>query len=118
MIDDITEFAKRNILLYADDSVIFDSSDDISALYCSIQTELNNIAIWCASHKLTINIKKTKAVLFTNNNDQELAINDPCKIYLEGEKLEPVPVYKYLGIPLDHKLRFNCQFHETYKLVS
>ena len=30
-INDIVKFAKRNILLYADDSVIFDSSDDISA---------------------------------------------------------------------------------------
>ena len=29
-----------------------------------------------------------------------------------------MPVYKYLGIQLDHKLRFNCQFHETYKLAS
>ena len=36
-INDIVKFAKRNILLYADDSVIFDSLDDISALYTNIK---------------------------------------------------------------------------------
>ena len=25
---------------------------------------------------------------------------------------------KYLGIQLDHNLKFNCQFNETYKLAS
>ena len=117
-INDIVKFAKRNILLYADDSVIFDSSDDISALYTNIQAELNNIVLWCTSHKLTINVKKTKAVLFTNNKEHELAVKNNYNIYLKGEKVDHVPVYKYLGIQLDHNLKFNCQYNETYKLAS
>ena len=47
-INDITKVTRRNILLYADDSVIFESSDDINfPLHSDTQAEqaeLDNIA--------------------------------------------------------------------------
>ena len=39
-------------------------------------------------------------------------------IELGNDKIETVPVYKYLGIQLDCKLSFHCQYNETYKLAS
>ena len=39
-------------------------------------------------------------------------------IQLGNDKIETVPVYKYLGIQLDCKLPFHCQYNETYKLAS
>ena len=80
----------------------------------SLSTKLDNniILIWCTFHKLTFNTKKTKAMLFSIK-DIDLPPNDG--IYLKGERIEHVPVYKYLGIQLDHKLKSNCQFNITYK---
>ena len=57
-------------------------------------------------------------MLFHNNTETELVNDNPHDIVFKGEKVEHVPVYKYLGIQLDHKLKFNCQFNETYKLAS
>ena len=109
---------RRNLLLYADESFIHDSSDDISTLHSNTQLELDIIVLWYAAHKLTIYIKKTKAVFFTNNKNHEMAANVCHNVHLNGETVEQVPVYKYLGIQIDHNLKFKSQFSYTYKLVS
>ena len=79
----------------------------ISTLYSNIQSELGDIVLWCAAHKLTINIKKSKAILFTNKRDHEMADYVCHNVHLNGETVEQVPVYKYLRIQLDHDLKFN-----------
>ena len=61
---------------------------------------------------------KSKAVLFTNNKDHEMADNVCHNVHLNGETVEQVPVYKYLGIQFNHNLKFNCQFNHTYKVAS
>ena len=117
-INDITKVITQNILLYANDSPIIESSDDIATLYSNTQAELDNLTAFSISHKSTINCKKTKAVLFHNSKETGLVDDNPYTITFKGEKVENVTVYKYLGIQLDHKLKFNCQFNETYKLAS
>ena len=47
-------------LMYADDTVIYRSSDDPTDALEDIQTAMNNIQNWCEMNKLTINWNKTK----------------------------------------------------------
>ena len=62
-----------------------------------------------------MNIKKTKTMIFSLNS---LNDTNDYHIHLGNEIIDKVPVYKYLGIQVDCKLAFNCQFNETYKLAS
>ena len=112
-INDLPKLVSSKMLLYADDSVIFDSSNDESILYKSLQRDLNLIKVWCDLHKLTINIKKTKVVLFSNRKDTVYR-----NITLNNENIEHVTVFKYLGIHLDTRLGYHSQYKETYKLSS
>ena len=112
-INDLPKIVTSKILLYADDSVIFDSSNDEPALYKQLQADLNLINYWCDQHKLTINVKKTKAVMFSNRKDTV----HRC-ISLKNDYVEHVSVFKYLGIHLDSRLGFQSQCKETYKLSS
>ena len=89
-INDVTKIVGKNILLYADDSVIYNSSNDLASIYANLQKELDCIASWCAYHKLTINIKKTKAVLFSSNSAPEIIYNQILS--LNGETIEHVSV--------------------------
>ena len=80
------ENSKINSIFWADDIV----------LLCENGNQLNDmikmIAEYCKTNKLTINCKKTKCLIF-NKTGRLIREN----IYLEGNLLENVRQYKYLG---------------------
>ena len=89
----INDLAKviRNckIFLYADDTVLVATGSVIHNVYKTMQTDLDKISEWCVSNKLTVNVKKTKAMLLgtrsimKRTNCQPLAlwtILRPCKL--------------------------------------
>ena len=55
------------VKMFADDTVIYIASNKISNLYENMQKEINALQIWCNQNKLTINVDKTKYMLFFNN---------------------------------------------------
>ena len=113
-INDLPRVVNSNMILYADDSVIFASSTFSHA--CQIvTTDLLHVHTWCKYHKLSMNANKTKSMYFSVKPPDNM--ND-IKIQLLDNAIEYVNVYKYLGIQLDPKLSFNNQFSETYKLAS
>lgn len=55
------------LLLFADDAVLIYFNTNIEALNKKIQEDLDTIAQWLASNKLTMNADKTKYMLFNVN---------------------------------------------------
>ena len=75
--DEIHIFLKLLLLLYADDTVIF--SDDRDQL----QNELNVFDDYCKKWHLTVNIEKTKIVIFSKgraNRDYRFKFRDALKL--------------------------------------
>ena len=62
-----------------------------------------------------MNIKKTKTMCFTSRPFKDTVNHH---IQLGDERIDTVTDFKYLGIQLDSKLTFNCQYNETYKLAT
>ena len=92
-----------NVLLYADDTVIYRSDIDSVRNYRNIQGDLNRVFKWCNTNGLTINIPETKIVYFGTKKlriIKELRMNKEILMY---EKQ-----YKYLGIILDANLNLKC----------
>ena len=114
-INDLSTVISNKILLYADDSVIYASANDLPDLFETLQEDLSRVYTWCKYHRLTMNINKTKSMCFLSQLIQDF---EHLQFQVENQTIEPVPVYKYLGIQLDCKLTFNCQYNETYKLAS
>ena len=54
----------HNIRMFADDAVLFDVSDDLHALYNKLQQDLSLLNDWFIANKLTLNVDKTKYVIF------------------------------------------------------
>ena len=83
-----TENLKLFILLFADDAVIFAETTE------SLQTLLNETQIYCRAWNLTLNINKTKIMIFENGR--------PTKkiFYYNGQQLSSVTEFKYLGLTL------------------
>ena len=100
------------VLLYADDTVIYRSDIDPIRNHRNIQGDLNRLYKWCKNNGLTINSRKTKVVTFGSMKRavKDLHIN---KVILLHEKQ-----YKYLGVILDFRLNFEAQYKETVKTFS
>jgi len=56
-----------NALMYADDTNIFIQHKDIKNVFRYAQHEMNSVADWLTANKLTLNIDKTKYILFGSN---------------------------------------------------
>ena len=76
----------------------------------ALESGLTKLSEWCARNKLSINIKKTK-----------LLVVDPLKIAesyprpkLNGQYLERVNSYNYLGVSIDENLLFDKFLREKY----
>ena len=102
--------------LYADDTVIYYSSNDQNDLKIKLQSDLDRLDSWCKGNKLTVNAKKSNVVTFGTRN-RITKIRD-MEFSLNGEHLQRVPHYKYLGVFLDSTLNFNKHIDNTRKIIS
>ena len=89
-----------NFVHFADDSSIYDKGDNFADLIESINGELTGIDHWLRGNKLSLNIGKTKFMIFSNNNF------DVPILKIRDEQLEYVDKIKFLGVIVDSKLRF------------
>ena len=90
-------YLKLFLLLYADDTVIFaESAEDL-------QAALNVFEEYCSEWNLSINVWKTKLVVFSKrkyNNKKEFLLNN--------EEVEVKDSYTYLGLLFNYNGNF-CQ---------
>ena len=84
---------------FADDSATVAVGIDPKVLGDNIQKDIKTMEQWATDHGLSFNAKKTKAMFFTNKK----GIVKP-KLYINGEEIEYVKEFKYLGVILDDKL--------------
>ena len=96
---DITldENNKFNVLMYADDLIVFANSKE------KLQQNLDIINKYCEDWKLEINCKKTKCMTFTKGTHTQ----EKFSFKINGHPIDNVKQYKYLGITINAK---NCSF--------
>ena len=97
---------KVQILLYADDTVVFFGGADPNVACNTVENSLCTIYDWCRSKKKTVNCKKTKQMLISLSAGRKNVSHPTVKM---GEDiLENVTVYNYLDVPIDNTLSFNA----------
>ena len=90
------------MLMYADDTTLFcniciDINDN------KINRQLNTISEWLLSNKLSLNIKKTKYMVFHTNQTRVLYPN----LYLNMMNIERFTQSNFRGIVLSSNLKWN-----------
>ena len=107
-----------NMLLYADDTILYASSNSVINAMRETQMLFNKLNVWCSLNRLSLNIKKTKHMYIQSNKDDYLNHNVNSKICLNGESLEDVHKYSYLGVVVDDHLSFNDFIDQKYNKVN
>ena len=86
-----------NIIMYADDTVIFTSGKSLKEIEESLTSDFNRIANWMTENELVINTKKgkTECMLFgTPQRTKEQTLD----IVYQLNKIGSTNTYKYLGV--------------------
>ena len=84
--------------LYADDTALYYSSEDIAHVFLTLQDEMVTVSEWLRANKLSLNISTTKYMIFGSPYKTK---NLPStKLSVFGEEIELVTQFKYLGITL------------------
>jgi len=102
-INDLVSFSPtENIILYADDCLLYFIGDSIYDLQTKIHENVNRILTWYSKNDLNVNTSKTKIlILDTSNNAKTLT---PFKI--DDDIILSSSSLKYLGCIFDQNLKF------------
>ena len=85
--ENVYVFIKIIVLFFADDTVIFGNSKE------DLQLALNVFSKYCDDWKLTVNISKTKVMVFSGGR-----LPSNIRFHFKNTELQVVNEYKYLGI--------------------
>ena len=102
--------------LYADDTVVYATHNSEPQCHELLSRDLEILLEWFNRNKLTINLDKTKLMLFATKNMQKKALFPDLEI--SGTKLQYVRQFNYLGVKLDNRLTFETHASECIRLVS
>ena len=90
-------------LMFADDTCLTYFGNDIDQLANHVNDRLSLIYDWCCFNRLSLNPVKCKFMVFTNRSyDTSNTI-----IRLANNPIERVSSFKYLGITIDDKLKYD-----------
>ena len=92
---DLERYFYLFLLLYADDTVVLAESPE------KMQKALDALNVYCEVWGLSINVKKTKVVLFSRGKVRKLP-----KFYFGSEPVDIVYDYKYLGTVFNYNNKF------------
>ena len=91
-------------VLYADDTTLFLSDDDVNSLIIKTNNELVNISNWFKANKLLINTSKTKCMIFNFNKTRSI---DNVILKIDNEQIPQVDYTNFLGLIIDNKLNWD-----------
>ena len=90
------------------------SNKSLDVLSKNFNKDLEGISQWLKANKLSLNISKTKLIIYQRNL---ASIDHSLKLKLDGKRLSPSLSVKYLGVLLDKHLQWNDQIaHVKIKL--
>ena len=96
LLDNYIAMLNMCVLLYADDTIV------LAENACELLKDLDAVHDYCGMYKLTVNIKKTKNIVFSRGKVKRF----PTFIYGDNT-IKVVSDYIYLGITMNFNNKFN-----------
>ncbi len=113
-INDLCKVSKLlKLVLFDDDTNIFGSGSDLQLLMQEINTELIKFKLWFDRNKLSLNLNKTRIMLFGNCRS-----NTQIQIRLDGVDIERVNEIKFLGVTIDDQVSWKSHIKHVQTKVS
>lgn len=101
-------------IMFADDTSIFFSGPDLEVLINDVNHDLCLILEWLNANKLSLNISKTKAMLFSRKRN----INRNIEIKVDNHRIDIVDSTTFLGVVIDKDLSWYAHIQKVCKKLS
>ena len=112
-INEIADIVNCGVVLYADDTVLYHNDKHI------LQNNLNRISKWCNNNLLTINAKKSHSMkLKVCGELTDPDVQPDVPFVINSLNLQPVKMYKYLGVLIDVNLNFQSHHNKVVANVQ
>ena len=98
---------------FADDTCISYSSSKLKTIETIMNSELKRASEWLVSNRLSLNVKKSKLLIF--HSKQSKIDSNMISIKLDRSKLDPEPNVKYLGVYIDENICWDYHIHKLSK---
>ena len=106
-----------NFLMYADDTTLYCCLEDITSenKAHTLNIELEGVHSWLKANRLTLNVNKTKYMLFSKRKN-----NLPGEINLQinNNDIQSVTEFNFLGLYLNSKLNWDTHINVIGKKIS
>ena len=93
------------MIMYADDTTLFCDINGNPADEHVLNTELCKLTHWLSANKLSLNVNKTKCMVFHSDKKKVLY----PKLFIGAIEIERVHYFNFLGLQLNHTLKWNEQ---------
>lgn len=113
-INDIVETSEDlNFILFADDTNITLAGSNLCNLVSLLNHELSKVSTWLQSNKLSLNIEKTKYLVFAGKKQ----VND-IQVKICNKIIQRTNDIRYLGIHIDNMLNWNVHISHIHIKLS
>ena len=99
-------------ILFADDSNVFVSGESVEDITNLVNIEKDKIVLWLKVKKLSLNVKKSKFMVFHNRHVKILSEGNAA-IFIEGTKVDRVYSHNFLGFIIDPTLKRDSHVKAT-----
>ena len=105
-------------VMFADDTNLFISSSNIKTLFATVNHELEKISLWFIANRLSLNVEKTKYILFHKKSVRD---NIPLKLpdlKIASNSIERTASIKVLGVMGDENITWEDYIHTIEKKLA
>ena len=115
-VNDMENAVMCDLCLYADDSMLIVSGNNIKQLENTLTKEMENMKDWLDSNKLSLHLGKTESILF--GSKKKLKKVSKLNITCHGIEIESKANVKYLGAVLDQDMSGNTMGNNFIKRIN
>uniref|UniRef100_A0A672G3Z8 Reverse transcriptase domain-containing protein n=1 Tax=Salarias fasciatus TaxID=181472 RepID=A0A672G3Z8_SALFA len=100
-------------ILFADDTTLFYTGKNINEVLQTVENEFQKVLHWFNANKLSININKTKFMVFTCK-EKDIG----ARLSIQGLEIERVHEVKFLGVLIDEHLTWKSHTERVKTKLS
>jgi retron-type reverse transcriptase len=104
-----------NFILFADDTNLFLSHNDLSFMRNTINSELLKLSEWFKANKLSINVQKSSYMIFKTRQKRYIP---EFSIEINNTKIKRVNEVVFLGVVLDENLSWKPHISHISRKIS
>ena len=103
------------IILYADDTVIYYADKTCEKIEEQLNHDMEQIFNWFVQNNLVMNLKRSKTECVQYGTHHKTSKSRPMEIKVGGTKVVQSQVYEYLGVTMDENLNYIEHLQKTIK---